>query len=79
MGSCDVKDNSSVVTLCNTKDVGTMKKREKERKKATSFYHFCASLWLVFLLTPLLLGQTLLVILEEDYVLFYFYKFIYFN
>ena len=37
MGSCDVKDNSSVVALCNTKDVGTMKKREKERKKESYF------------------------------------------
>ena len=69
MGSYDVKDNSYVITLCNRKDVGTMKKRGKERKKTTSFYHFCAYLWLVLLLAPLLLGQILLVILEEDCVL----------
>ena len=39
MGSYEVKDNSSVVTLCNTKDVGTVKKREKERK----LLHFITS------------------------------------
>ena len=40
MESYDVKNNSSVVTLCNKKDVGTMKKknkRERERNKEATF------------------------------------------
>ena len=35
MESYDVKNNSSVVTLCNKKDVGTMKKKIKERERET--------------------------------------------
>lgn len=33
MGSYDVKDYSYVITLCNRKDVGTMKKKRKRKKE----------------------------------------------